>query len=146
MDETSIKTAWAHAIAKLPVRPEEIQTLVTNVLHELANAASKDGEPRFDEETSSIKLPNGLTLQWDEEHDPSTGLKKCEFAAIIAGTKTTRTGVFLAQVAPDQPPTISDYPDPKGLRTWTDEDGPQKAWITHNLRSQVMEFIARNQV
>ena len=146
MNERSIREAWTDAIGKLPVKPEEIQKLVTQVLHELASAASGDEEPAFDEETSSIKLPNGLTLQWEQEHDPSTGLKKCEFSAIIVGTKSTRTAVFMAQSAPEGPPAVSAYPNSKGLIIWTESDGPQRAWITNSLRAQVIEFITRNQI
>ena len=144
MDGNSIKEAWEESIAKLPVRPQEIKGLVTRVAYELASVASNDGKPAFDEKTSSVTLPHGLTIQLEENEDPTTGLQKCEFRVYILRTGGTRIQKFMAQASFDDTPGISDPENPEDTQLWTETDGPQKGWIVNSLRKQVTDFLGAN--
>ena len=45
-------------------------------------------------------------------------------------------------VAYDGPLSVRDPVYPFGPKKWTPEDGPQRAWLLSNLRSQVTDFLS----
>ena len=141
MNKLSIKNAWKESVARLPVEPQEIQDLVYKVAQELVSAAAPGEEPKVKDPASSLKLPHGVTMEWEKENNLITGVYRAQFDLILNRRGKTRTGTFLAQVGFESPLEISDPDDPTELITWTEANGPQKAWIVDSLRKQVVDFL-----
>ena len=117
MNKLSIKNAWKESVDRLPVEPQEIQDLVCQIAQELVNAAAPGEEPKVKDPASTLKLPHGVTMEWEKENNLTTGVYRAQFDLIITRKGKTRTGIFLAQAGFESPLEISDPDNPTELIT-----------------------------
>ena len=144
MNEHSIKQAWRRHVEDLPIRPDEVDALTMQVPYELVTAASTDPEREINDADSTVDLPNGLTIGWEEPKYLPDGTCESEFHISITKNNETRMKGFLAQASPNEPPAVSHPQDPEATVVWKKAHGPQKAWMLANLRAQVVDFISNN--
>ena len=132
MDD-SIAHAWKLMHERQPVRPEEIHGFVGQVHSEILAAAVGNTKIQPDSQ-GTIELPHGIAVKRFEETPFHDGIRSSfdlmyrgQYVVITAAT-TYDGGLRVRGGTED-------------LRTWTQEDGPQRTWLLSMLRSYVTAFL-----
>ena len=133
----NIAEAWNQMCERQPVRPEEIHGLVNLVLQELLTAALKNPDAQPDSQ-GTIQLPHRIAVSLIQEQKSPRAVRSSFY---LTGSRGQSRSI-VAQATYDGPLGVEN---PKNLSEptyWTPEDGPQRAWLLSNLRSQVTDFLS----
>ena len=136
----TIGNAWAEMVTNQDVTTEDIRKLVNQVADELIEASIPKGTKLEDIDRSNpIQLDGGVRI---------IKIVNEEIRETIFRTTASiqRDGKRLIEISAqlntwDRSLGISTPRDPSGFDNWSEENGPQKAWVLENLRQQVIEYL-----
>ena len=142
-DTSLISQAWTKMVNDIPVTPEEITFLVSQVANELLCFASS-GEQTILQLNEPHELPHGVTIKWEDAPQPDPTIYRAQFRIRIQQHDRDEERAFFAQVRRNRHPSVSNPQDPKSSISWNQKNGSQKQWIRDSLTRQVAGFLAKN--